>query len=353
LNAPFPPPENELAAPLKSLYSSLKHLTWQSTQVAKGDYSQHVDFMGEFSDAFNSMIKQLSDRQEQLINEIELTRKKNAALEAGNDLLSNITENIPQQIIVTDIETNEILFLNNSAKNHEYENKGYIEKLLGIINEHKNLFKGKNEEIQFIQNDATHYLSVSYYQLEWRNKNAGAFVIQDISEEKNRILELENHAYRDSMTKLFNRFAGMMTLNEWMAEKRKFALIFVDLDSLKRVNDEFGHTEGDRYIMSAATRLTEISPDVIACRIGGDEFMVIIPEVDFDEAESLMQASYNRLTGDEYLIGKDFEYHFSFGIVDVASDNEQSASEILSIADERMYTNKQANKKRRQEKAYR
>ena len=63
LSVPLPPPENELAAPLKSLQASLKHLTWQSQQVAMGDYTQRVDFMGDFSSAFNMMIEQLSERQ--------------------------------------------------------------------------------------------------------------------------------------------------------------------------------------------------------------------------------------------------------------------------------------------------
>lgn len=50
---------NYLASPFKELHSRLLHLTWQTEQVAKGDYSQRVDFMGEFSEAFNSMIAQL------------------------------------------------------------------------------------------------------------------------------------------------------------------------------------------------------------------------------------------------------------------------------------------------------
>jgi signal transduction histidine kinase len=59
LDCPLPSFENEIAAPLKSLHASLKHLTWQAQQVALGDFSQRVDFMGEFSEAFNNMITQL------------------------------------------------------------------------------------------------------------------------------------------------------------------------------------------------------------------------------------------------------------------------------------------------------
>ena len=58
----LPSQGNEIAAPLKSLHASLKHLTWQTQQVAKGDFQQRVGFMGDFSEAFNSMAQQLEVR---------------------------------------------------------------------------------------------------------------------------------------------------------------------------------------------------------------------------------------------------------------------------------------------------
>jgi signal transduction histidine kinase/DNA-binding response OmpR family regulator/HPt (histidine-containing phosphotransfer) domain-containing protein len=67
LGAQMPSAGNEIAAPLKTLYSSLKHLTWQAQQIAAGDYSQNVDFMGEFADSFNSMIRQLDQRNRELV----------------------------------------------------------------------------------------------------------------------------------------------------------------------------------------------------------------------------------------------------------------------------------------------
>jgi hypothetical protein len=61
-------PKNFLASPFKELHSRLCHLTWQAKQVASGDYGQRVDFMGEFSEAFNSMIIGL-ERNERLLRE--------------------------------------------------------------------------------------------------------------------------------------------------------------------------------------------------------------------------------------------------------------------------------------------
>jgi len=67
--------DNFLASPFKELHSRLLHLTWQAEQVAKGDYSQRVDFMGDFSEAFNSMIVSLDNRERQLKKKIDELEK--------------------------------------------------------------------------------------------------------------------------------------------------------------------------------------------------------------------------------------------------------------------------------------
>ena len=223
LNCKAPSCDNELAAPLKSLHASLKHLTWQAEQIAFGDYSQRVDFMGDFSKAFNMMVEQLSERQR----------------------------------------------------------------------------------------------------------------------------KLENRAYHDSATQLFNRTFGMLTLDNWLKEKKSFVLIFIDLDFLKRINDEFGHYEGDVYIMNAAKHLKTFSENAVVCRIGGDEFMLLVPDISYDEANAAMKKMRKNFVNDEYLANKTFSYSLSFGIVLVDGDNTMPASEILTIADKRMYENKRKRKKER------
>jgi|WetSurMetagenome_2_1015567.scaffolds.fasta_scaffold260468_2 methyl-accepting chemotaxis protein len=67
----IPSSENLLASPFKELHSRLLHLTWQTKEVANGDYSQRVDFMGDFSDAFNSMIISLDNNRKRLKEKIE------------------------------------------------------------------------------------------------------------------------------------------------------------------------------------------------------------------------------------------------------------------------------------------
>ena len=70
---------NYLASPFKELHSRLLHLTWQTKHVANGDFSQRVDFMGEFSVAFNSMVISLADNEKQL--KLKITELENALSE--------------------------------------------------------------------------------------------------------------------------------------------------------------------------------------------------------------------------------------------------------------------------------
>ena len=85
LSTPVPPRDNFLCENLKNIHANLNHLTWQAKQVAKGDYSQHVSYLGEFSEAFNTMTEQLREREQLLKQEAE-----NEKDEAHRDTLTGI-----------------------------------------------------------------------------------------------------------------------------------------------------------------------------------------------------------------------------------------------------------------------
>ena len=101
-----PSQRNELASSLKTLHSSLRHLTWQTQQVAKGDYTQRIDFMGEFSEAFNTMVEQLKERQGKLIEWNEnlqqtVKEKTQVVVELQNAILETMAGLIDGRDVVT------------------------------------------------------------------------------------------------------------------------------------------------------------------------------------------------------------------------------------------------------------
>ena len=99
LTMDLPRRDNELSASLKSLHASLRHLTWQTKQVAKGDYNQRVSFMGEFADSFNSMIGQLEQRK----------KEEDAEKSKLHRYIDMLLSNIPECMLIFDAEGKAVL----------------------------------------------------------------------------------------------------------------------------------------------------------------------------------------------------------------------------------------------------
>jgi diguanylate cyclase (GGDEF)-like protein len=255
---------------------------------------------------------------------------------------------VPQQIIVVDRHTREVLLMNDIALNEVHYDPDYVSYLIKSVDANKTKDLMLEVEITYRKGNHEHFLMVRTYSLEWNNRRAEIFVVSDITATKNKIVELEHHAYKDNITQLYNRTFGMLTLDSWLHDKKMFALIFADLDNLKYVNDKFGHIEGDIYIINAAKHLRAFSGDAVVCRVGGDEFMLLVPDISLDEANSRMSVIRDNLNNDDYLKDKTFSYNISFGVAFVGTDNKLPASDILSIADERMYEDKRMQKKGRQ-----
>jgi len=142
-----PPKRNILASPFKQLYASLRHLTWQTQQIAKGDFNQHVDFMGDFSQAFNSMVESLKEARSQLVSEMEQFRH---LAEVKNHYLNVMAHDIRTPIGAV-LGFADILLdgnLSEEAGKHVRVIKRNCESLLGLINnilDMAKLEKGKME----------------------------------------------------------------------------------------------------------------------------------------------------------------------------------------------------------------
>ena len=124
LSVPSPSRENFLCENLKNIHANLNHLTWQAKQVARGDYSQSVSYMGEcseafnamgeFSEAFNAMVAQLRERDAKVKEEARLVQQNLAVVEGYNKLLLELIGRSKEDILVTAIEDNEILYSTRS-----------------------------------------------------------------------------------------------------------------------------------------------------------------------------------------------------------------------------------------------
>lgn len=102
-------------------------------------------------------------------------------------------------------------------------------------------------------------------------------ISEDITAEQNRLVELDRFAFTDSLSGLANRAALMRTIDDRCDKKEPFALMFIDLDRFKVINDTLGHTAADRLLKSVSRNIRSALPaNAFLARLGGDEFAVLI-----------------------------------------------------------------------------
>lgn len=349
--------DNEIASGLKNLHSTLKHISWQVKQVALGNYDQHLSFAGEFSEAINNMIAQLKERDDVMRSEIELN--KQIAIQSRNTmlLLEGITKSIAEWIIVIDTTSFEWLYTNHGAANY-LPNKESVEELKSILNYkiedyNKQISQGTLKQGEPLQSlielmgedgSLSQFFSVMGYPLSWMESTSLVVILTDTTDEQHKRQQLERAAYYDELTHSYSRHYGMQQLERWVKEGQTFVIAFVDMDGLKYVNDTYGHAAGDEYILATSQKLSEFSNDVILCRLGGDEFMLLIRFVSSGMTILKLEQMRNELAQN---FDGAYERSFSFGVVEVDHGDKRSASLLLSIADESMYEDKRKRKKER------
>ena len=167
-------------------------------------------------------------------------------------------------------------------------------------------------------------------------------------ENARRYGEARKLAETDALTGLYNQRYFHDTLRREVTRahryERNLALIVFDLDDFKAINDEVGHLAGDRVLAQAADRLREAVRSVdVACRIGGDEFAVILPESSADDADQLYRRVHNSMRG--VALGPEgHSLHLSAGIAEL--EHGDTAASIFERADAALYRAKDQGKDR-------
>ena len=154
------------------------------------------------------------------------------------------------------------------------------------------------------------------------------------------IKTLRRLADTDALTGVSNRSGVFAVLNSLLGRGEHVGLLYLDLDDFKQVNDSYGHAAGDRVLAAVAKRLRRVvrAPDLVG-RIGGDEFVLVVRDGD-ERALTRLLARINEVLHEPVMV-KDIPIpvHVSCGIA--VSDHGGSASELLALADARMYGSKQ------------
>jgi len=173
----------------------------------------------------------------------------------------------------------------------------------------------------------------------------------DVSEWKQTQDELKSLAERDMLTKLFNRRGFVDTvqpmLNTCIDKKESFAVLVVDLDHFKTINDRYGHSAGDQALKSFSMRISKaLRPRDVVGRIGGDEFAIFLPNSDLETAQSIAERLRARIA--KYPLAREgvkLPLTASFGLKMCAADRKHpKLKDLLQEADNALYRAKQAGR---------
>ncbi|UJB69250.1 EAL domain-containing protein [Acaryochloris sp. 'Moss Beach'] len=177
-----------------------------------------------------------------------------------------------------------------------------------------------------------------------QNQSHGAVIVfRDITERLEANQQLFHHAYYDSLTNLPNRELFMDRLQHLINMSKRyvnheFAVLFVDLDRFKMVNDSLGHPVGDKLLIATAQRLQKcLRPTDTVARFGGDEFAILLEQIADVNSVCTLAERINRELGAPYELGNyDLFNSASIGIVQ-SNIRYALAEELIRDADIAMY----------------
>ncbi len=167
--------------------------------------------------------------------------------------------------------------------------------------------------------------------------------VRDITDRRNAELALEHRALHDPLTGLPNRALVIDRLSQTFASARRHrlstAVLFIDLDRFKSVNDSLGHAAGDELLVEVARRLAvgRRAVDTVA-RLGGDEFVIVLHDIPGDDAAvDIARAIVDDLREPFVVHGRELVVTGSVGLTIAPGDRDADAEALLHEADAAMY----------------
>lgn len=186
-------------------------------------------------------------------------------------------------------------------------------------------------------------VSILGYPIIHEGQNIGVYgIYTDISERKQQEQIIKYYAYYDSLTELPNRHHFMekleIAINEAKEKNKVIAMLFIDLDKFKSINDSFGHNVGDKLLLAVGCRLNNIirEGDMVA-RMGGDEFIIMLKQIDSPDVVYRIVERIHESLNKAYIIeGNEMNITASIGISFYPKDGKD-AETLLKNSDIAMY----------------
>lgn len=319
------------------------------------------DEIGQLTNSFNIFMDKLSNSNTKLLEEIETRRNAENQLR----LFEKVFENAEEGIAITDPQ-GAIVGVNPAfSKITEYS-------AAEVIGNNPRVLKSDRHEPSFYTGMWNSLLTGGHWSGEiWNRRKGGeaypellsinairnaegettnyVSVFHDITEMKSKERQIEYLAYHDPLTDLPNRSLLKDRLNQAIAraqrKKNRILILFVDIDNFKNVNDSLGHATGDRMLQQVAERFrkTVRTGDTVS-RLGGDEFIIMVPEViDDHEVIAVVERIHGCFSEPFHLGRQAFGVTVSIGLSVYPTDGD-NPEDLIKNADMAMYQSKEMGK---------
>jgi len=281
------------------------------------------------------------------------------------NLAQNVVENTADAILITD-NRSKILYLNNSfLKMTGYTSDELIDQNASILSSdldekefYRNLFKSVvktghfHGEVRIKRKNLKQYTSfvtISKISNEYGNVTNYVVIARDITKQKNQEKEIHSLAFYDALTSLPNRRLFENHLHDAISRakrhKEKVAIIFMDMDNFKVINDSYGHKVGDKFLQEVTSRIKDaIREEDTLSRIGGDEFVLLLEEVNgIEDAAHAAERIIEQVRKPFKIEKNSFYSAVSLGI-SIYPDDSEHYDTLLEYADKAMYHVKNSGK---------
>ena len=279
-----------------------------------------------------------------------LTRKdqKKALIDSRNTV-EELLDNVSCCVYVADKETGETLFSNRRMKNtfaRELHDNSFQELLLNDVSQEKD---AKVSEIHQFERDRWYDLACQ--EILWAgDRPAMLYSLYDITDKKLYQRKIEQQAYTDFLTGLYNRMCCERDLARQVDAARKSgtkgALLYLDLDDFKNINDGLGHQYGDVLLKAISNSLQRVRGIESSCyRVGGDEFVIVISPDSYPFYDEILANIREIFAKPWFLKGEDYYCTMSMGVVTFPTLDD-SVADLIVKADIAMYESKKNGKNR-------
>lgn len=175
-------------------------------------------------------------------------------------------------------------------------------------------------------------------------------VFKELMDEKEKLARM---MMTDELTGLYNRKAAFEFLGKMLKNasrsKESLTICYIDVDELKDINDRYGYIQGDIMLVTVSKFLTcYVRESDYICRIGGDEFLLILPNTDISQAEYMIKRVRGSLMSYNSSSSEIYEIDFSYGFAEYNELNQVSVDALVEKADDDMYQGKMQKKKEQQ-----